>query len=121
MRTELDARMDATMAAVTGEGGMLPLGTIARWGVDLPVIAVVPPSLPAYFAHYCAEHADLPFIVAGAERLTFAEVHVAATRVAEGLVARGIAVGDRVGIAGRNSPAWIATYMGVLMAGGVAT
>ena len=121
MRTELDARMDATMAAVTGEGGMLPLGTIARWGVDLPVIAVVPPSLPAYFAHYCAEHADLPFIVAGAERLTFAEVHAAATRVAQGLVARGIAVGDRVGIAGRNSPAWIATYMGVLMAGGVAT
>ena len=121
MRTELDARMDATMAAVTGEGGLLPLGTIARWGVDLPVIAVVPPSLPAYFAHYCAEHADLPFIVAGTERLTFAEVHAAATRVAQGLVARGIAVGDRVGIAGRNSPAWIATYMGVLMAGGVAT
>ena len=121
MRTELDARMDATMAAVTGEGGLLPLGSIRRWGVDLPVIAAAPPSLPAYFAHVAAEHADATFLVAGPERLTFAEVYAVAGRVAAGLVARGIAKGDRVGIAGRNSPAWIATYMGVLMAGGVAT
>ena len=121
MRTELDARMDATMAAVTGEGGMLPLGSIQRWGVDLPVIAVAPPSLPAYFAHYCREHAGATFLVAGDERLTFAEVCDVATAVARGLVARGIRVGDRVGIAGRNSPAWIATFMGVLMAGGVAS
>lgn len=121
MRTELDARMDATMAAVTGEGGLLPLGSIRRWGVDLPVIAAAPPSLPAYFAHFAAEDADATFLVAGPERLTFAEVYAVAGRVAAGLVARGIAKGDRVGIAGRNSPAWIATYMGVLMAGGVAT
>ena len=121
MRTELDARMDATMAAVTGEGGLLPLGSIQRWGVDLPVIAAAPPTLPAYFAHFAAEHADATFLVAGPERLTFAEVYAVAGRVAAGLVARGIAKGDRVGIAGRNSPAWIATYMGVLMAGGVAT
>ncbi len=121
MRTELDARMDATMAAVTGEGGMLPLGSIQRWGVDLPAIAVAPPSLPAYFAHYCREHAGATFLVAGDERLTFAEVYDVATAVARGLVARGIRVGDRVGIAGRNSPAWIATFMGVLMAGGVAS
>ncbi len=121
MRTELDARMDATMAAVTGKGGLLPLGSIRRWGVDLPVIAAAPPSLPAYFAHFAAEHADATFLVAGPERLTFAEVYAVAGRVAAGLVARGIAKGDRVGIAGRNSPAWIATYMGVLMAGGVAT
>ena len=121
MRTELDARMDATMAGVTGKGGLLPLGSIQRWGVDLPVIAAAPPSLPAYFAHFAAEHADATFLVAGPERLTFAEVYAVAGRVAAGLVARGIAKGDRVGIAGRNSPAWIATYMGVLMAGGVAT
>ena len=121
MRTELDGRMDAAMAAVTASGGMLPLSSIARWGVDLPTIAVVPPSIPAYFAHYAAAHSGATFLVAGEERLTFAEVHAAATRVAHGLVARGIRVGDRVGIAGRNSPAWIATYMGTLMAGGVAT
>src|SRR3546814_15309547 len=32
----------------------------------------------------------------------------------------GIAKGDRVGIAMCNSPSWIALYMGVLMAGGIA-
>jgi acyl-CoA synthetase (AMP-forming)/AMP-acid ligase II len=41
--------------------------------------------------------------------------------VAQGLVARGIAKGDRVGIAMRNCPAWIVSYMGVVKAGAVAT
>lgn len=121
MRTELDGRMDQTLAAVTAEGGLLPLGTVERWGTQLPVIAVTPPSLTAYFAHYAAQHRDAEFLVMGAERLTFGQVHDAATRVARALVGRGIRVGDRVGIAARNSPAWIVSYMGVLMAGGVAT
>ena len=122
MRTELDRRMDATMAALTGEDGMLALGTAERFGVALPTIAAAPPALPAYFAHYCAQHADATFLVAGEERLTFAEVHAAATRVATALVAtHGIGAGDRVGLAMRNSPSWIALYMGVVMAGGIAT
>ena len=121
MRTELDGRMDAVMAAVTGEGGMLPLARLERWGTGLPVIAVAPPSLPAYFAHYCAQHRDVVFLVAGAERLTYGEVYDAAVKVARALTGRGIAVGDRVGIAARNSPAWIVGYMGAVMAGGVAT
>ena len=40
---------------------------------------------------------------------------------AQGLVARGIVKGDRVGIAMRNCPSWIVSYMGVIKAGGVAT
>ena len=122
MRTELDRRMDATMAALTGDDGMLALGSAERFGVTLPTIAAAPPSLPAYFAHYCAQHADATFLVAGEERLTFAEVHAVATQVAHALVGtHGIRVGDRVGIAMRNSPSWIALYMGIAMAGGVAT
>ena len=37
------------------------------------------------------------------------------------LVARGIAKGDRVGIAMRNCPAWVVSYMAILKAGGIAT
>jgi long-chain acyl-CoA synthetase len=59
--------------------------------------------------------------VSGSERLTFAETYAAASSVARALVAQGIARGDRVGIAMRNSPAWIVLYMGIVMAGGVAT
>lgn len=122
MLTELDQRMAATMAAMTGEGGGLSLGHVDRFGVQLPTIAVAPPSLPGYFAHYCAEHAEATFLVAGAERLSFAQTYAAAQAVARSLVAGfGVAKGDRIGIAMRNSPSWIVLYMGIVMAGGVAT
>lgn len=122
MRTELDQRMDTMMAALTGEGGQLALGSHMRRGVEMPTIAVAPPTLAAYFAHYCQEHAAATFLVSDDERITFAEIHTAAMRIARGLIAEhGIAKGDRVGIAMRNSPAWIALYMGILIAGGVAT
>jgi long-chain acyl-CoA synthetase len=122
MRTTLDERMDATMAALTGPGGMLALGEAERGGRRYPIIAATPPALPHYFAHYCHEHADKTFLVAGDERLTFAAVYAAARTVAGALVAtHRVAKGDRVGIAMRNSPSWIVLYMGILMAGGVAT
>jgi acyl-CoA synthetase (AMP-forming)/AMP-acid ligase II len=122
MRSELDGVMDAVLAEVTGPGGPLPLGSIERFGVTLPVIASAPASLPRYFAHYCRQHADATLLVAGEERLTFAEVYEQAQAVARGLIGHhGIAKGDRVGIAMRNSPAWIALYMGIVAAGGVAT
>lgn len=122
MPTELDRIMDAGLAQVTGEGGLAALGAIDRDGLTLPVIAAAPPTLPAYLRHYCAAHAGTTFLVAGEERLTFAETMAQAEAVARALVgAHGIAKGDRVGIAMRNSPSWIALYMGVVLAGGVAT
>jgi long-chain acyl-CoA synthetase len=122
MRTQLDERMDAGMAALTGADGPLALGEITLSGITLPIIATVPATLPAYFRHYAAEHNDKTFLVAGDERLTFAEVQVAAEAVARALVAGfGVQPGDRIGIAMRNSPSWIALYMGIVMAGGIAT
>jgi acyl-CoA synthetase (AMP-forming)/AMP-acid ligase II len=122
MRTELDAAMDSTMAALTAPDGMLALGSAERFGVTLPTIAAAPPALSYYFAHYANEHRDAVFLVSGPERLTFGEVHAAAERVARALVGgHGVAKGDRVGIAMRNSPSWIVLYMGIVMAGGVAT
>ena len=122
MPSQLDQRMTAAMATLTAPGGNVPLGTTpSRFGVDLPFITAAPPSLVAYMAHFAAEHGDATFLVAGEERLTYAQVHAVAVRVAQGLVAHGVRKGDRVGIAMRNSPAWIATYMGVLIAGGVAS
>ncbi|EZP49163.1 class I adenylate-forming enzyme family protein [Sphingomonas sp. RIT328] len=122
MRTLLDERMDATIAALTGPGAMLPLTTVERGGRSYPMIAAAPPALPAYYAHYCQDHADKTFLVSGPERLTFAEVYALAAAAARALVAgHRIARGDRVGIAMRNSPSWIALYMAITMAGGVAT
>ena len=122
MRSELDQRIDAGLAALTGPGAPLALGEVTLGGVALPMIATAPQALPAYFRHYTAEHHDKTFLVAGEERLTFAEVQAVAEGVARALVAGcGVRKGDRIGIAMRNSPSWIALYMGIIMAGGIAT
>ena len=122
MPTALDRLMDAGIEKLTGPGGPLPLAMVERGGRTLPVIAAAPPALSHYFAHYCAEHAEVTFLVSGDERLTFGAVHAQAQKVAAALVSGfGVKPGDRVGIAMRNSPSWIALYMGILMAGGIAT
>lgn len=122
MQTDLDRQMDIVMARMTAADGLVPLGQIERFGTTLPMITSAPPALPPYFAHFVAEHHDKTFLVSGDERLTFGEVHAAAGRVARALAAsHGVVRGDRIGIAMRNSPSWIVLYMGVLMAGGIAT
>jgi len=120
MPSALDDRIKAGIDALTAPGAPMALTEVTVRGVTCPMIATAPPSLPAYFAHFCAEHADKTFLVAGDERLTFADVHAVARRIASGLVAGGVAPGDRIGIAMRNSPSWGALYMGIVMAGGVA-
>ena len=61
-------------------------------------------------------------MIAGEERLTFAELNEQATRLARVLAGSwNVAKGDRVAIAMRNCPAWIVAYMAVLKAGGIAT
>jgi long-chain acyl-CoA synthetase len=122
MATELDLKMEAGIARLTAPGGPLATGTVERGGVMLPIIATAPPTLPAYFAHFCTEHAAATFLVSGDERLTFGAVHAEARRVAAALVdGFGVTPGDRVGIAMRNSPSWIVLYMAIVMAGGIAT
>lgn len=122
MPSALDRRIDEAVAKVTGPGGPLPLTTIERFGVQLPMIATAPPALSYYFAHFCAQHGDATFLVAGDERISFRQAYDEARRVAGALAGgHGVARGDRVGIAMRNAPAWIIAYMGVTMAGGVAT
>jgi acyl-CoA synthetase (AMP-forming)/AMP-acid ligase II len=122
MPSVLDARIDAVTARLTGPGGAMPVTTIEINGLKLPMIAVAPPALSHYFAYFCAQHDDKEFLVDGDERLSFSQVYASADKVAKALVSGyGVKRGDRVGIAARNAPSWIILYMGILMAGGVAT
>ncbi|MCW1429028.1 class I adenylate-forming enzyme family protein [Novosphingobium sp. JCM 18896] len=122
MPSELDQRLTAKTARVTASGTPFETGFLDRGGSRLPVFARAPETLTELFARSCAEHAETEFLVDGDVRLTYAETHALAQRVAAGLVTRhGVRRGDRVGLAARNSASWIVLYMGVLMAGGCVT
>ena len=118
MATELDRKFDETLAAVTGTGGRLALGRDEK---GRAIVENLPGTLPGLFRTFSALNADAEAVVAGDERLTFADLDRISERVAHGLVARGIAKGDRVGIAMRNCPSWIVTYIAVIKAGAIAT
>src|SRR5215210_303499 len=118
MPSELDRRYDETLDEIVGPGGRLVLG---RDEQGRAIVDNFPATLPALFHTFCALNADNEAIVAGDERLNFAELDRLSERLAHGLVARGIGTGDRVGIAMRNCPAWVVSYMAIVKAGAVAT
>jgi long-chain acyl-CoA synthetase len=116
--TDLDRKYDAVLAAVTGPGGRVVL---ERDEQGRMIVGNFPATLPTFFKTFCALNADVEAVIAGDERLTFAQLDEISDRLAHGLVARGIAKGDRVAIAMRNCPAWIIGYMASLKAGAIAT
>ncbi|MEO6718243.1 MAG: class I adenylate-forming enzyme family protein [Novosphingobium sp.] len=119
MASEIDRQFGAIMDELTAPGGPLECEQVVRGGIAYPAFKLAPPSLPAMFAATCAQHGAATFLVDGPVRLSFAETHALAARAAAGLIARhGIAPGDRIGIAARNSANWIILYMATLMAGG---
>lgn len=122
MPTQLDMALDAIITEITKPG--MPFATVQfeRDGVEMPAFAGAPPSLAHYFAHFCNEHKDVPFLVDGDVRLTFGQTYAAACCVAESLVKdHGVQKGDRIGLAARNSANWMIAYMGIIMSGGCAT
>jgi len=121
MASELDTALNDVVTRLTAPGGMLETVPYERFGRELPMLKNAPPTLPALFAHFCAQHGEAEFLVDGDIRTTFAGAYEAAREVAGALIAgQGVQKGDRVGIAARNSTQWIIAYMGVLMAGGCA-
>jgi len=116
--TDLDRSYDSGLAAVTGPGGRIIL---AKDEQGQTIVSNFPATLPLFFKTFCALNAPVEAIIAGQERLTFAQLDEMSDRLARGLVARGIGKGDRVGIAMRNCPAWVLSYMAALKAGAVAT
>jgi len=119
MPSELDRKYDAVLAHVTGPEGRIQIGRDAH---GRAIVTNLPATLPLLFDAFCMLHAETVAVVAGEERLTFADLNREATSLAAALTAGwGIAKGDRVAIAMRNCPAWILTYMAALKAGAVAT
>ncbi|HEY0594431.1 class I adenylate-forming enzyme family protein [Sphingopyxis sp.] len=122
MPSALDLRLEAACNLITGPGGPIQVGSVDRFGHQLPFISNAPTNLADYVAFFAAMHGDATFLVEGDERLSFKQVYMAARQVAAGLVeGHGVQRGDRVGLAMRNANAWCVSYIGILMAGGCAT
>ncbi|HVM23246.1 MAG TPA: class I adenylate-forming enzyme family protein [Sphingomicrobium sp.] len=117
MQSELDRRFDEELARVIGPGGRLIIG---EDDLGRAIVTNFPTTLPSFFRTFCALNAN-EAVVAGDERLSFADLDRISERLAQGLAARGIGKGDRVAIAMRNCPSWIVTYMAIAKAGGVVT
>ena len=117
MPSELDLKYDDMLARVIGPGGRLIIGQDEQ---GRAIVTNFPATLPSFFRTFCALNAQAEAIVAGAERLSFADVDRWSEQLAHALVSRGIRKGDRVGIAMRNCPAWVVSYMAIAKAGGVA-
>jgi long-chain acyl-CoA synthetase len=118
MPSDLDRRFDDELAKATGPGGRLVIGSDE---LGRPIVQNFPSTLPEFFRTFCALNADSEALVAGDERFTFADLDRLSDRVAHALIERGICKGDRVGIAMRNCPSWVLTYMGAVKAGAIAT
>ncbi len=122
MPTALDLEIDATVKRLMDNDGPLKVSYIEKFGVQMPMIAQAPATLSEYYQMFCAAHQDKEFLIDGDIRLTFGETYAAARTLAGGLVhGHKIAIGDRIGIAARNSANWIIASMAISMAGGVAT
>ena len=118
MQSELDRKFDAKLAEIIGPGGRL---IIERDELGRAYVANFPGTLPLFFKTFCMLNGSVEAVVAGEERLTFADLDRISETLAHALVSRGIEKGDRVGIAMRNCPSWIVGYMAILKAGGIAT
>ena len=119
MGSELDRKIDAMVAAVTGPGGPIQIGSDEN---GRAIVTNLPPTLPMFFDVFCMLHGANEAVVADGERLTFADLAAHANKLAPALVGGfGIQKGDRVAIAMRNCPSWILSYMAVVKAGGIAT
>ena len=116
--TDLDRKFDAVLAAVTGPGGRVIL---ERDDEGRAIVGNFPATLPLFFKTFCMLNADVEAIIAGNERLTFAQLDALSDRLAHSLAARGIGKGDRVAIAMRNCPTWVLSYMAAIKAGAIAT
>lgn len=76
-------------------------------------------TLPALLAALAGQHPDTEAVVDGDQRITWAELHRRAGRLAASLVAAGVGPGEPVAIWAPNCAEWIVAQLGIAWAGAV--
>jgi len=80
----------------------------------------VPRSLHATLEDVAGEHAARPFVIAVDGELSYADLDAWSRRIARGIVAAGVAPGDRVALLLPNSAAFVAAVFAISRAGAIA-
>jgi len=110
---------DEACAAVCAPGTMFEITETDVRGVATKVFVGAPPNITALFQLAAARESE--FIVYEDERWTMPQVLDLAAKIGDALVNTwGVAKGDRVSLAMRNYPEWIAAYVAIVSVGAVA-
>lgn len=110
-------KIDASYTQITAPGAPFEIVTETIGGHPLKVFRNAPRTLRELYAPAYA-HASKEFVVYEGERWTFSRMLGLADAIAHRLVTHGgVRKGDRVAIAMRNYPEWMAAYIGITSAG----
>ena len=113
--SELKQEFDAVMAQLTAQGAPYELAGDDSSG---HYYKQAPANLVEAFA-VARQHGDREFLIYEGERRSFNDLMNEADAIGAALQARGIAPGDRVALAMRNYPEWMAAFIGVTAIGAV--
>ena len=111
--------LQSAIAEVTAPGKPYETITVHANGVDYPAFKNAPQNLRELYRQGL-RHKDRILYVYESDRYTFEDCWDKAAAVANQLRAAGFQHGDRVGVALRNYPEWVFTFMGITSMGGVA-
>lgn len=110
---------DEAVAAVCAPGTMFEIGEAEVLGATTKVFVHTPPNIRHLFAMAAARTDD--YIVFEDERWTMPQVLDHAGRIGHALVHElGVTKGDRIGIAMRNYPEWITSFVAITSIGAIA-
>lgn len=110
----------ATVTPISRDANPFPTDGVVRDDTGAPRYEDLPSSLLARLAEWVDRRPDGEAVVElGGERLTYRQLWDRSARLAGGLVADGVAGGDRVAIALPAGVDWVLGFFGTLMAGAI--
>jgi long-chain acyl-CoA synthetase len=113
--TDFKQEFDAAMAQLTGVGAPYELAGDDDSGRHyLTAPATLPQALAA-----ARQHGDREFLIYEGERRSFNDLMNEADAIAAALQARGVGKGERIALAMRNYPEWMAIFIAVTSIGAV--
>lgn len=119
MTAEIVTKMAEATAQLTGPGAPWELETRTIDGVEYRLYKNAPKTLPELI-NVARAHGDKEFLIFGNERWSFNDFFARVDALADVLQHRfAIRKGDRVAIAMRNYPEWMAAYAAIALTGAI--